>query len=192
MAGGFPVIINYCKIKTIEALYQACRFPDYPELQKKIISEASPMTAKMIGKPYRETNTRSDWDAVRVILMRWCLRVKLLHNFESFFKVLLETGDLPIVELSTKGDDFWGAVIIKEIEAPSKKSKKKLPKYVPSIEMPVGCLVGYNVLGRLLMELRENVKTGLDPMSFDFTRLPPLPIEKFFLFGNSINQVFRR
>jgi hypothetical protein len=36
MAGGFPVVVNGIHIKSIEALYQACRFPDMPEVQKII------------------------------------------------------------------------------------------------------------------------------------------------------------
>jgi ribA/ribD-fused uncharacterized protein len=192
MAGGFPLLVNEVKILTSEALYQACRFPYNPEIQKNIIAQRSPMTAKMVGKPFRETLTRQDWNSIRVTLMRWCLRVKLLQNWDSFRNVLLETGEMPIVELSSKGDDFWGAVVVKELEVPEKKHKKKTPKYLPSLEMPPGFLVGFNVLGRLNMELRENVKTGRDPMSNDFTNLPPLPIKDFLLLGEPIREIVRR
>ena len=191
MAAGFPLIVNDVRILTSEALYQACRFPFHSKLQEKIIAARSPMTAKMIGKPYRKTLTRSDWDMIRLILMRWCLRVKLLQNWNLFSETLLETGDLPIVELSTKGDDLWGAVVVKEIELPQKGRKKKLPKYAPSEEMPLGFLVGYNVLGRLLQELRENIKIGKDEMSNDFQLLLPLPIPNFLLYGEPIKEIIR-
>ena len=39
MATGFPLSINGIQIKTTEALYQACRFPHLPEIQKKIIEQ---------------------------------------------------------------------------------------------------------------------------------------------------------
>ncbi len=64
MAAGFPLQINGIRIPTSEALYQACRFPHLPEVQKEIIGQHSPMTAKMKSKPHRK-NTRPDWDRVR-------------------------------------------------------------------------------------------------------------------------------
>src|SRR6266508_6146728 len=76
MAGGFPLSVNGVRIATSEALYQACRFPHRSEVQRLVIEQTSPMTAKMKTKPYRD-DTRPDWDRVRVKIMRWCLRVKL-------------------------------------------------------------------------------------------------------------------
>jgi type I restriction enzyme S subunit len=135
MAAGFPLVVNGVSIRTSEALYQACRFPRMPEVQKLIIAERSPMTAKMRGKPYRKF-TRPDWEQVRVKIMRWCLRVKLAQNWRSFSELLLSTGDMPIVEMKARRSDFWGARLSDS-----------------------GELVGINVLGRLLMELREDLKT---------------------------------
>ena len=51
MAPGYPLRINGTLIFTSEALYQACRFPHRPEVQRLIISQTSPMTAKMKSKP---------------------------------------------------------------------------------------------------------------------------------------------
>src|SRR5258707_624803 len=126
MAAGFPLRINSVHIRTSEALYQACRFPHLPNVQRLIIEQVSPMTAKMKSKPYRE-NSRPDWERVRVKMMRWCLRVKLAQNWSSFSRLLLSTGDRAIVEESRK-DDFWGA---KGVDADT--------------------LIGMNVLGRLLI-----------------------------------------
>ena len=63
MAGGFPLKVNGIKLLTSEALYQACRFPHLPDVQRLIVEQNSPMTAKMKGKPYRN-NSRPDWDRV--------------------------------------------------------------------------------------------------------------------------------
>src|ERR1043166_5319684 len=126
MAPGFPLVVNGVLIRTSEALYQACRFPSRPDVQQQIIDEPSPMTAKMRSKPFRE-DTRPDWDALRVKIMRWCLRVKLAQNWSTFGKVLLSTGEMPIVEKKVRRNDFWGAT-----------------------EMSDSTLVGMNVLGRLL------------------------------------------
>ncbi len=164
MAGGFPLLVNGMRILTSEALYQACRFPHRPEVQRLILEQTSPMTAKMKSKPYRH-DSRPDWDHVRVKIMRWCLRVKLAQNWSTFSALLLETGERPIVEESRR-DDFWGAS--------------------PTAE---GTLVGMNVLGRLLMELRELVKTE-DRDSL--TQVQPLAIPDFLLCEQPIGMVGAR
>jgi type I restriction enzyme S subunit len=152
MAGGFPLVLCNVKIRTSEALYQACRFPHRPEIQRLIIQQQSPMTAKMRCKPY-VSESRSDWNQIRVRVMRWCLRVKLVQNWQHFGDLLLSTAELPIVEESRR-DAFWGA-------------------------RPVGSdkLVGMNVLGRLLMELREGVRFD----SRSLLSVEPLTIPKFLL-----------
>jgi ribA/ribD-fused uncharacterized protein len=133
MAPDFPILMQGIRIATAEALYQACRFPDDPDVQRLIIDQMSPMTAKMKSKKYRD-RTRADWDEVRVNVMRWCLRKKLQDNWQKFGRVLERSGGRPIVEESNK-DSFWGAK--------------------PSED---GLLVGMNVLGRLLMELRDQFR----------------------------------
>jgi ribA/ribD-fused uncharacterized protein len=161
MAGGFPLWVNGVRIRTSEALYQACRFPHRPEVQALIIEQKSPMTAKMKSKPYRH-DSRPDWDQVRVKIMRWCMRVKLAQNWSAFSELLLETGDRPIVEESRK-DTFWGAKATDD-----------------------GTLVGMNVLGRLLMELREAVRVeGRDSL----TSVQPVAIPDFLLGGRPIGIV---
>jgi type I restriction enzyme S subunit len=159
MAGGYPIRVNGVRVLTSEALYQVCRFPHLPDVQKMIIGQISPMTAKMRSKPYRK-DSRPDWDQVRVRFMRWCLRMKLANNWNSFSELLLRTGDRPIVEESRK-DDFWGAKVVDD----------------------GGTLVGMNVLGRLLMELREQVKQQGRDVALD---IAPPDIPQFLLFGQPI------
>lgn len=161
MAPGFPLRVNGVRIRTSEALYQACRFPHLPDVQRKIIDEHSPMTAKMRSKPFRK-DSRPDWDAVRVKIMRWCLRVKLAQNWREFGRLLLATGDRPIVEQSRK-DDFWGAKVAED-----------------------GSLVGMNVLGRLLMELREQLKVD---EAESLHAVEPLAIPEFLLFQRPIEMI---
>src|SRR5437870_1556539 len=134
MAGGYPLKVNDVAIRTSEALYQACRFPKAPDVQRRIIEQTSPMAAKMHSKPFRNDHSREDWDDVRMEVMRWCLRVKLAKNWTKFAELLISTGDLLIVEESGR-DVFWGAK-----------------------PQPDGTLVGYNVLGQLLSELREQLR----------------------------------
>ena len=160
MAGGFSLCVNGIDIRTSEALYQACRFPHLPAVQRLIIEQRSPMTAKMKSRKHHQ-NSRQDWDWVRVKIMRWCLRVKLIQNWDAFSELLLETGDQPIVEQSHK-DDFWGA---KPVDTRT--------------------LVGVNALGRLLMELREEVKTEGQEA---FLQVEPLDILDFYSTGVLLSQ----
>lgn len=159
MAAGFPIIINDTYIKSSEALYQAFRYPDYPQIQQEILIQNSPMTAKMISKKYRP-QTREDWSIKRVTLMRWCLRVKLIQNWETFGSLLLQTEDKIIVEESKK-DKFWGAIPYEDD------------------------LVGINALGRLLMELRDEI-----PQYLNSNVLNPPNIDNFKLFGTDIGALY--
>ena len=159
MAGGYPIHVNGGRILTSEALYQVCRFPHLPDVQKLIIGQVSPMTAKMRSKPYRK-DSRPDWDQVRVRIMRWSLRMKLANNWNTFSALLLKTGERPIVEESRK-DAFWGAKVVDDGDT----------------------LVGMNVLGRLLMELREQVKQQGRDAALD---IAPPDIPQFLLFGRPI------
>ncbi len=157
MAAGFPIEINGIHIRTSEALYQACRFPHSEEIQRIIIEEKSPMAAKMKSKKFR-VQTRNDWMEVRVDIMRWCLKVKLACNWDKFKRLLLSTGDKPIVEES-KRDRFWGAI-------------------------PKGdeILVGQNMLGRLLMEIRDQLINN----EYSLEIVEPLMIDNFVLLGKQI------
>ncbi len=64
--------------------------------------------------------------------MKFCLDLKYYQNKEKFKKILIETSDLPIVEYTDK-DKVWGATDGGSF------------------------YIGTNALGRLLMQLRENV-----------------------------------
>ena len=162
MASDYPLLVNGVRLLTSEALYQACRFPLLAEVQREIIDQKSPMTAKMKSKPHR-SKTRPDWDSVRFKIMRWCLRVKLAQNYNKFGNLLLSTDDKPIVEQS-RNDDYWGAKVVDGDIT----------------------LIGQNVLGRLLMELRERLRQ--DTQSQLLT-VEPLSIPDFLLLGNPIEAV---
>lgn len=156
----FPVKVNGIDIRTSEALYQACRFPQLPDVQRLIIDQLSPMTAKMKSKPFRD-QSRPDFDEIRTDVMRWCLKVKLACNRESFSSLLLSTGDLAIVEQSHK-DPFWGAI-------------------------PDGDkLTGNNTLGNLLTELRNEMRSQPDRIS---SPVAPLQLNDFLLYGQKIEAV---
>ncbi|MCF2849183.1 NADAR family protein [Pseudoalteromonas sp. ACER1] len=163
MASGYPLLVNGVDILTSEALYQACRFPHNPKLQQVIVQQLSPMNAKKRSWEHLQ-DSRGDWNEVRHMVMRWCLHVKLAQNYDEFGELLLSTRDYPIVELSWK-DDFWGARPMDNNES---------------------VLVGQNVLGRLLMELREKLKLDTTDR---LRSVPPMKIQDFMLFGRTVETV---
>ncbi len=161
MAGGYGLWVNGTLILSSEALYQACRFPSLPEIQRLVIAQKSPMTAKMKTKPHRD-RSRPDWNNVRVKIMRWCLQVKLAQHWSTFGELLKETGSKPIVEESRK-DDFWGAKPVNK-----------------------DTLTGRNILGRLLMELREKFNSG---QRDSLLRVEPPHIPDFLLLGHPVETI---
>ena len=160
MAPGYSIRVNDVIIPSSEALYQACRFPLFPEIQHEIIEQNSPMTAKMISRKYSK-HTRQDWEVVKYDIMYFALQVKLSQNFDKFSKLLTETSNAPIVELSNKDKD-WAA-----------------------IETNENTLIGKNALGRLLMQLRAEYihkNTNIDCVE-------PINIIGFLLYGSDIETV---
>lgn len=73
---------------------------------------------------------RADWDEARVDVMRAVLAAK--YSDPDLRARLVATGDAELVEENTWGDRFWG------------RSRG----------------VGRNMLGRLLMELRDSLRTS--------------------------------
>lgn len=167
----FPLNVNDTPIRTSEALFQAIKFSHLPEVQKEIIEQKSPIIVYRKKKKYEKLGKmRPDWEDVKVDVMRWCLHVKLAQNWEKFSALLLETGERPIVEKSDH-DDFWGAKMVDE-----------------------QTLRGMNMLGRLLMELREKVKEAIKNGSGrnSFLRVEPLAIPDFCLNGSPIQTIVVR
>ena len=161
MAYGYPILINGVLIYSSEALYQAMKFPDYPDIQKEIISVKSPMHSKMISKKNKKF-VRNDWDLIKVKVMRWVLLIKLMFNYDTFGLLLKETDKKIIVELSHK-DKFWGTVFI---------DKENL------------IVEGVNALGRLLMEIREKT------LNNKFSCVHSPKINNFYFLCKKIDKVF--
>jgi len=159
MAGGFSINVNDIIIPSSEHLYQACRFPNNPELQWDIINERSPMNAKWISKAHTHL-TRPDWEKVKFKVMQWAIEIKLSQNWNTFGELLRLTGDKNIVE-ATKKDKVWGAVMDGEYYR------------------------GVNALGRILMYIRaEFVKLNKYNRC-----IHPLKISDFNLLGHKIGLV---
>jgi N-glycosidase YbiA len=126
----FPFYINGIQIKCVEGLYQAFKFPLNPNIQSEILSQKSPMAMKYISRKYK-TFVRTDWDSIRVETMKICVSCKFYTYKQYFEEVFKIVNNKHIVEYSER-DSFWGAKLIN------------------------GVLVGNNMLGSIIEEIRDN------------------------------------
>jgi ribA/ribD-fused uncharacterized protein len=101
---------------------------DEPKVREAIRRVKSPSEAARTGRD-RKHRLRRDWDSARVGVMREALRAKFTQHAD-LRELLLSTGDAAIVE-HTERDDYWG---------------------------DGGDGSGANMLGRLLMELRDELR----------------------------------
>lgn len=90
----------------------------------------TPRIAARIGRD-RSREIRPDWEAVKVDVMRTAVRAKFTQHAE-LGTLLLSTGDAKLVE-HTDSDSYWG---------------------------DGGDGSGHNWLGRILMEIREELREG--------------------------------
>lgn len=132
--GRVPVTVDGVEFNTTERLYQVMKFTD-PEARRAVFRATNP---KMTAKHYETLGLwREEWPAMIVDAMKYCLMQKYAQS-EKFRSELESTGGLFIVEDQTtfpkKKADTWGV---------------KLSADGKSYEGP-------NLLGRLLMELRDN------------------------------------
>ncbi|MEL6343756.1 MAG: NADAR family protein [Myxococcota bacterium] len=97
-------------------------------LQEKIRKANSPMLAARMGRD-RKNPLRRDWASVKVGVMRDAVRAKF-EQHDDLAALLLSTGDAVLVE-HTERDAYWG---------------------------DGGDGSGKNMLGRILMEIREELR----------------------------------
>ena len=129
-----PIATGPWTFSTSEALYQAAKFAARPDVQQRIAEAPTARAAATIGRT-PGLGLDPGWNAQRVDVMRWVLRKKREANRAAIDAVLAATADRPIVEVSTR-DPWWGARPIAD-------------RYE-----------GRNVLGRLWMELRQQLRDG--------------------------------
>ena len=129
--GRTPLVVDGVTLKNSEQLFQLMKFKD-EEPVKAVYQAGNP---KYPAKKWETTHRRSDWGEMIVDVMKFCLTLKYQQS-EAFRSTLLRTKGLFIVEDQTtfpkKTADTWGAKLVGN-------------EYV-----------GPNLLGRLLMELRDN------------------------------------
>lgn len=111
--GDYAFLSNFqkCNIEfegdvypTVEHAFQAAKTFDKEE-RKRILSFASPVIAKRIG---RRVRLRPDWENVKCDIMLELLQKKFKNP--ALAEKLLATGDIELIEGNKYGDRFWGMV----------------------------------------------------------------------------------
>ncbi|MDP2025613.1 NADAR family protein [Sulfuriferula sp.] len=166
MSGEYPVLINGLRVLSSEHLYQALKFPDHPSIQLKILEMPSPLRAKLFAaRKVRKSKIRADWETVKLDVMDYCLRAKLITHWVKFGGLLRSTGHRDIVGMSSMQDAFWG------------------------VAEEGSVFRGDNNLGRLLTILRnEFVHHGNEPLRM----LAPSPALGLLLNGAELATIDRR
>lgn len=151
-----PLTVNGFTFKSSEQLFQLMKFKD----REVLLNILNGITrngkrcheVKRTVKSYEKEYRREDWGSMIVDAMKFCLQTKYEQS-EVFRDKLQETSGSFIVEdqssFPKKSPDAWGV-------------KLRDDKYV-----------GPNLLGRLLMELRDNGKLEfeLPDDAFDFIEI---------------------
>ena len=131
--GHTPIAVDGVTFDTSERLFQLMKFKD-EEPVKAVYNAINP---KMTTKHWEKTHRREDWGKMIIDAMKYCLTMKYEQS-EEFRQELKRSNRKIIVEDQTsftkKNPDAWG------------------------VKLQGDYFVGPNLLGRLLMELRDKGK----------------------------------
>jgi ribA/ribD-fused uncharacterized protein len=131
--GHTPLVVEGVTFDTSERLFQLMKFKD-EEPVKAVYNAINP---KMTTKHWEKTHRREDWGKMIIDAMKYCLTMKYEQS-EEFRQELNRSKGKYIVEdqsgFRKKEPDAWG------------------------VKLQDGNYVGPNLLGRLLMELRDTGK----------------------------------
>lgn len=134
-----PIQYEDVTYKSAEQLFQMMKFTD-EDVRNAVYAANNP---KYTAKHYEKSHRRDDWGMMIVDAMKQCLQLKYEQS-EAFRAALERTKDMYIVEdqstFRKKYADTWGV-------------KRQGDFYV-----------GPNLLGRLLMELRDNGFSSFSPV----------------------------
>ena len=145
--GRTPIVIDGVTFNNSERLFQLMKFRD----EEPVLKVYNANNPKYTARHWEKTHRREDWGSIIVDAMKFCLMRKNEQS-EIFRQELERSRGLFIVEdqstFSKKNPDTWGV-------------KLKGNQYV-----------GPNLMGRLLMELRDNgtLVYKLPNDAFDFIR----------------------
>ena len=121
---------------SVEYAYQAAKVVDNPSFMKRIQNASSPGETKRLAREaYRKGFVRKDWRDVNIKIMRKLLYLKFMSGYIRI--LFLDTGEEELIEGNWWHDNFWG-------DCSCGRQACKEP--------------GLNVLGKTLMELRDQLR----------------------------------
>ena len=137
-----PLTINAKEYQTVEHYFQSAKFLETDQEYAEVVRLAeTPLEAKKLGQS-REHQIHPEWansrkgEGISVQIMRRALFSKALQN-SGFKNLLLSTKNDEVLIEASPYDSFWG------------EGRNK---------------TGKNMLGKLLMELREMLRSHIDLM----------------------------
>lgn len=114
-------------VRTVEHAFQALKCA-YEDDARKVLRAATPAIAKRRARKYQRVH---NWNEIKVHVMRQALKQKFAPGTVMRFKLDATKGST-LIEGNTWGDRFWGMT-----------------------QDDQGRWQGQNMLGRLLMEIRD-------------------------------------
>jgi ribA/ribD-fused uncharacterized protein len=127
---GFNVKNSVNIFDNIDVLYSCMMFGGDGSIVDSLIDKSNLKRIKGIVSK-NKNKVCSDWEYKKVDVMRWVLKGKLICNYLKFGEMLLKSGNKEIV-IVNRFDNFWGVK-----------------------DDGNGSYEGDNILGKLLMELRD-------------------------------------
>lgn len=141
-----PMVVNGIEFACVEQLFHYIRLNNEEE-RTEYLKLIPNLGLKMKAKAFEKRGIeRADWKGIAVDVMRFCLNHKY-QSSEEFRRALADSGSKYIVEDESnrkKKPDSWGA----------------------AFDVDTNEYYGKNIMGRLLMELRE--KGMLEYSKFEF------------------------
>lgn len=152
--GRTSIIVNGVSFRTAEQLFQMMKFKEAEQLMD--LYKSGGLFLKHKAKKWENRDKRrADWGSMVIDAIKMCIQLKYEQN-EDFRNELERTKGMYIVEGQKKGPDTWGAKLTDDVYA------------------------GSNLMGRLLMELRDNGKLEyhLPDNALDFIEIVKLELDK--------------
>ena len=160
------VTYNGLTYRNNEAAFQAQKvLTDEERMQ---FTNLSAKDAKRLGK---QVDLRPDWKEVKVGIMRDLVFAKFEQNPELKIQLLV-TGDAELIEGNTWGDRTWGQVIT---------YKNGQPK-----------LSGKNILGKILMDVRDKFHNNMVHASFQYPHEQENAYDVIETMDDMVDRVFAR
>jgi ribA/ribD-fused uncharacterized protein len=146
LSNMYPVdIVGY---KCVESFYMAMKTEN-----KSIREQIKSMNGFEAKKFARTFAIRKDWNEIKMDVMRHALVIKFEPGTELAAK-LLATGDVELIETNTWHDNFWGQCICGTV---------------------CNDVTGKNMLGAMLMEIRDSLKDNGGESGKDMPKTPNNP-----------------